>query len=211
MYKFVKIKRGKESGGTWYFVPRTEEQVLEHFNTVFAAEIKAGMQDRIDHSHYIEDKTSPDGGRWYTEHPVTPWARAVQVYLDLHGGNWAIAAAKLETETLNQRMASFRSGKTMYLDNGVVESRPCNEDEILEEMEKDTLEYPIETQFRFEDVRYMKWDMPDLRIKGTHWYAKIGNRDVKDKDGNCKWDTIEEAHKAAEWFVEELNLRRYNR
>lgn len=204
MYKFLKVKRG-EGRGTWFFVPQTEAQVREHFKKIFGAEIKAGVQEHIRTSHFRPD------GSVYTEHPSTPWGRAVQVYLDLHGGHWLAAAVQLENETLFQRLDSFREGKTMYLDNGVVESRPCDGDTIVEECEKDSLEYPVESQYRLEDVRYMKWDMPDLRVKGTHWYAKIGNRDVKDKDGNMKWDTKEEAEKAAEWFVTELNYKRYNR
>lgn len=55
----------------------------------------------------------------------------------------------------------------------------------------------------------MKWDMPGLKIKGTHWYAKIGNMDIKDEKGNMKWDTKEEAEKAAWKFVENLNFKRY--
>jgi len=43
-------------------------------------------------------------------------------------------------------------------------------------------------------VRYIKWP------EGKHWYAKIGNLDVK-VDGKMKWDTKEEAEKAVKKFV----------
>ena len=99
----------------------------------------------------------------------------------------------------------------MYLDNGVVETRMLPDDEIVEERYEGTLVYPVETQVRLEDVRYMQWNMPDMNIKGTHWYAKIGKTDIVDKDGNMKWDTKGEAEKAAEWFIyNKMQWRRYN-
>ena len=55
----------------------------------------------------------------------------------------------------------------------------------------------------------MKWDMPSLNIKGVHWYAKIGNEDVRDKAGNMKWNTKEEAEEAARWFCQYLNWKHY--
>lgn len=51
------------------------------------------------------------------------------------------------------------------------------------------------------DVRYMQWNIHGN--KGTHWYAKIGNLDIKDKDGNMKWDTKPEAENAARWYITE--------
>ena len=45
----------------------------------------------------------------------------------------------------------------------------------------------------------MQWNM--LGNKGTHWYAKIGKRDIHDSEGNMKWDTKEEAENAAEWYL----------
>ncbi len=99
----------------------------------------------------------------------------------------------------------------MYLDNGVVETRLVADDEIVEERFEDKLVYPIESHVRLEDVRYIQWNMPDLNIKGTHWYAKLGKRDVVDKDGNMKWNTKAEAEKAAEWFIEnKIAFKRYN-
>lgn len=210
-YRFVKIKRGTEKSGNWYLNPRTEEQVVEHFKTIIGAEIRDGIKDYTKSLHKIEDSSKPEGFFIYHEHPVTPWSRAVEPYWHLNGGMWIEASIKLENELYIQRLESFRSGKEMYLDNGVVETRLVDGDEIIEERFEDTLKYPEESSIRLEDVKYMKWDMPDLHIKGTHWYAKIGKRDIVDKDGNMKWDTKEEAEKAAEWFIyTKLQYKRYN-
>ena len=144
----------------------------------------------------------PIGAYYISSDPTSP--------ATLFGGTWVEAATRLENETLNNRLLDFRNGKESYFDNGVVETRMCDGDEIVEECIKDELVYPEEAHCRLEDVRYMRWDMPDLKIKGTHWYAKLGRFDVKDKDGNMKWDTKEEAEKAAEWFVDQQQYKRYN-
>ena len=54
----------------------------------------------------------------------------------------------------------------------------------------------------------MQRDVPGFP-KDKHWYAKIGNMDVRDEAGNMKWDTKEEAVKAAEWFCQYLNWKTY--
>ena len=210
-YRFVKIRRKGSDKTNWYFNPRSEEQLLEHFKKIFGAEIRDGVRDHIRGTHLKKDPHGSDKPWVIHDHPSTPWARAVDVYWQLHGGLWIDAATRLENETLQQRLKSFRSGKVMLLDNGVVETRICDGDEILEDVEKDAIEYPVECGARLEDVRYMKWDMPDFHIKGTHWYAKIGKQDIVDKDGNTKWDTRAEAENAAKWFLEhKFTWKRYN-
>jgi len=211
-YHFVKIKRkGGNENGCWYFHPQTEEQLIEHFKKVIGGEIKAGIDDWVKSSHKIADSSKPEGYWIYHAHPVTPWSRVVTSLLEIEGGTFLDASVKLENQLLNQRVSTFRRGKDMYLDNGVVETRLLSDDEIVEERYEDNLIYPVETHVRLEDVRYMQWNMPDLNIKGTHWYAKIGKTDIVDKDGNMKWDTKAEAEKAAEWFIyTKMQWKRYN-
>ena len=109
----------------------------------------------------------------------------------------------------------------MYFDNGVIETRMVNGDEIVDEVVKDNLEFPIEEQYRLEDVRYMQWGKMDYlalglpesckNYGGNHWYAKIGKLDIKDKDGNMKWNTKAEAESAAKWFIEnKVSWKRYS-
>ena len=210
-YRFVKIKRKGSENGTWYFNPRTEEQLEEHFQKIIGAEIRDGVQDYVRGCKQVADSSKPDGYWTYHAHPITPWGRAVEGYLGIDGGMWVVASAKLENELHQQRINSFKTGKDMYLDNGVVETRLTADDEITDEVFAESLQYPTEAGARLEDVRYMQWNMPDLRIKGTHWYAKLGKRDVTDKDGNMKWDTKAEAEAAAKWFIEnKVSYKRYN-
>ncbi len=221
MYKFVKIQRKGSKDGHWFFKPETEEQVVEHFKKIFGSEIRDGVHDHIEHSHLVPDKSEPNGSWVYTEHAITPWAKAVDVYKEVWHCSWIEAAVRLENETLNNRVRDFRKGHEMYLDNGVVETMMVDDDEIVDEVVKDSLEFPIEEQYRLEEVRYMQWGKMDYlelglpesckHYGGNHWYAKIGKLDIKDKDGNMKWNTKAEAEAAAKWFIEnKVSYKRYN-
>lgn len=75
-----------------------------------------------------------------------------------------------------------------------------DEFEIAETVESEKFAYLTKNNWCLDDVRYMQWNM--LGNRGTHWYAKIGNRDITDKDGNMKWNTKKEAETAAKWFID---------
>lgn len=222
MYKFVKIKRKGSDDGHWYFKPDSEEQVVEHFKKIFGAEIRDGVRDHVENSHLIKDKSNPEGYSVYTEHPITPWAKAVEPIMHIFRCSWIEAAIRLENDTINSRVRDFHkySGE-IYLDNGVVETMMVDGDEIVDEVVKDSLEFPIEEQYRLEEVRYMQWGKMDYlalglpesckNYGGNHWYAKIGKLDIKDKDGNMKWNTKSEAEAAAKWFIDnKISNNRYN-
>jgi len=199
MYKFVKIRstlhdsKGKEF---WYFVPNSIEQVQEHFQKIFGKEISAGVKDKF-------------GTIEVNKHPETAWRYGVDTLNRFSGNPWIIDAVNLENQVLHNRINDFLKFGEIFLANGVQQLMVDERfHEKVEEIECEELIYPREEQFHFEDVRYMQWDLPGFP-KGEHWYAKVGDMDVKDKEGNMKWNTKEEAMKAAEWFCQELNWKTY--
>ena len=56
----------------------------------------------------------------------------------------------------------------------------------------------IERESDIKKIRTFKWPA------GKHFYAKIGNIDVVDKNGEVKWNSDIQARKAAKWFIENL-------
>lgn len=196
-YKFVKIRpKNSDKNGFWYFVPNSIEQVQEHFNKIFGQEIKAGVKDKF-------------GTIEFNKHPETAWRHAVDITNMFSGNPWVVDAVNLENQILHNRINDFLKYGDIYLADGVQQFMYRDDIfEITEEIESEILSYPREAQFHLEEVRYMQWDVPGFP-KGEHWYAKIGNLDIKDKDGNMKWNTKEEAEKAAEWFCQELNWKTY--
>lgn len=198
MYRFVKIRPKDIPGkkGVWYFVPNSIEQVQEHFTKIFGQEISAGVKDKF-------------GSIMENKHPETAWRCGVDILNRFSGNPWVVDAVNLENEVLHNRIDDFLKYGDIYLADGVQQFM-YREDmfEIIEDIECEMLSYPREAQYHFEEVRYMQWEVPGYP-KGEHWYAKIGNMDVRDKDGNMKWNTKEEAMKAAEWFCQELNWKSY--
>ncbi len=204
-YRFRKVKLPNWNEGMWFFCPQHITDVLDHFNIIIKREITAATQE------YVRDAVVTPSGAVLHPHPDTPFGVGVTVLADTFKIPWAEAAVKLENQTLQDRLNAYRDSKYIhiYLGDGITWFTEHNgmEIEILEEVFLDELVYPVKKIFDYSDVRYMKWDIPGLSIKGTHWYAKVGNMDVIDKNGKMKWDTEAEALRAAEWFVDNYNRK----
>lgn len=70
-----------------------------------------------------------------------------------------------------------------------------DEIKILEKLEKDEMIWPDDNRY---GIRILKWP------QGKHYYAKVGNRDVEDNKGNCKWNTAKQAEKWAKKFQKRI-------
>lgn len=195
-YKFVRIhKKNSDDYGVWYLKPETVQDVIDHWKTVCAREISEDVRHRISGAAYGED------GAVMFPHPVTEFGMAVQAFCQATNQVYALGMLELENEAYRSRIESLKKGQEIYLPEGmkvlILDDRFF---EITEEVESESLDYPTMKNWTMDDVRYMQWNM--LGNKGTHWYAKVGKRDVVDKEGNMKWDTRNQAEKAAEWFLE---------
>ena len=79
--------------------------------------------------------------------------------------------------------------------------------DVIDEVGRLALEFPVEQIFTYDDIRIMKWDIPGMSIKGTHYYAKVNKFDVIGPDGAMKWNTAAEAIKAGQWWVDQYNRK----
>lgn len=188
MYKFIKIKVNGWTKGQWYFQPQSLRDINDFFDTVVRSEIQTGLHDaeegmfRLGAGHY-----------------KSVWAQGVAIFQEYGGGcGWALASTELENKTYQDRIDEFLDGKKPLFSNGMQWLNMSCVDEVLEEVEKDELIFPVE--YSIENVRYMQWGLP--HNKGKHWYAKIENMDIRDEVGNMKWDSKKEAEEAAKWFIE---------
>jgi hypothetical protein len=108
------------------------------------------------------------------------------------GESFLGAACSIHSEMFFHQMRLISEGNTVYIrkcgsyvfDNGT-------RYEILESKESDVLRFPDSEK----TVRFMQWP------GGRHWYAKYGEEDVK-VDGELKWDTKEQAERAAKKWIE---------
>lgn len=69
---------------------------------------------------------------------------------------------------------------------------------IVETKELEELVYPDNKK-----IRYLQWP------NGRHWYAKIGDTDIR-VDGVMKWDSRSEAEAAVKKYLSTLDKRDYN-
>lgn len=186
-YHFVKYNN------IWYLKPETRQDIIDHYSIILKREYEEGFKDRISSTHLGKNNEV------YIEHPTTSWAKAVEIYMQIWNLSWVMAAHKLETETINNRLNMFDNGCPLYLINGLTSFVPNVTIDLQDECWKDTLEYPKPDTYTTNDIRYMQWK------DGSHWYAKIGKYDVVDENGNQKWNTRNEAINAAYVFLKTLN------
>jgi hypothetical protein len=59
--------------------------------------------------------------------------------------------------------------------------------------------FSIDNKYTIKDIKIKKW------WGGKHYYAKVGNIDVKDDDGNVKWNTEQYAYDMSVKFMNFLN------
>lgn len=205
MYTFRKIKLAGWDKPQWYLLATSITDVLDHFNTVCKREIADGCKE------YVEESIITKNGDIWHPHPDTPWGVGVDVLANTLNIPWVEAAVRLENETLQDRLNTYRDNKCVHLylaDNLTYFGEYDGMDiEVLEEMYMQELEYPITHVFTYDDIRTMKWDIPGMHIRGTHYYAKVGKYDVIGPDGSMKWDTESEAMRAGMWWVDEYNRK----
>lgn len=207
MYAFRKIKLAGWNKPQWYLLATSITDVIDHFNTICRREIKAGCKEYVENSIFTPDIP----GGVYHPHPNTPWGVGVDVLASTLNIPWVEAAVRLENETLQDRLNTYRDDKCihLYLADGLTYfgEYAGMDVEVLEVMHTQELEYPIDKIFTYEDIRTMKWDIPGMNIRGTHYYAKVGKFDVIGPDGSMKWDTEYEAMAAGMWWVDEYNRK----
>lgn len=201
-FKFARVHRkGTAEYGVWYFKPQSIDDVELHWRTICGAEIKKHVQERFEKSVLVER----NGKDPYisTPHPTTHFGMGVEAYLQVVNGNYALGMLELENIAYKTRVESYMKGDDIYLANGMtvymIDDRLF---EIAETIETDKFAFPTKKEWSLDDVRYMQWNM--LGNTGDHWYAKIGNRDIYDNNGNMKWDLKEDAEKAAKWFIDNV-------
>lgn len=187
-YTFCKIKnKGSKEPANWYLLADSLDVINEHWKTYAASFMKEGTKMYLDSLRGC-----------HLGHFSNNFAFAVQVYQESKKCSPMEALVYIENETLQTRLKLYADGEVFYLDKGLTCLVQKGSIEVVETIEKDTLLFPDEESLSMDNVRYLKWGE---QYNGFHIYAKIGNLDVVDKNGNQKWSSYEEAHKAAEWFV----------
>lgn len=185
-YTFVKIKSKMDGKENWYFHPKDELQVIEHWYKYPASVIKEGTQIMV--RKVLKTVLG---------HSRNNFEIAVEAFMSATGCDLRMALVSVENKTFNSRIKSI--GKHAIFLNHDLQVLLFDErvSEIVDTVDMNSLTFPDEQKPKLEDVRILMWP------GGSHYYAKIGSLDVTDEHGNQKWNTHGEALKAAEWYIKE--------
>lgn len=201
-YEFVRFKdlaTGEESH-KWWFAAKTASQVMEHAEKFF----KPTMQEGFNSAAHDAIEAIKHGGA-FMKHPIDVAASAIESITEIKGYERSSPLALFDTAnellltTIKGRLKTIGKGEVVYLEDGVRQFGYTSKNpyfEIIERYYSDKLEYPDFKKPTLDDVRFIQWD------GGEHWYAKINKEDIVDEIGRQKWNTKDEAEKAAKWYIE---------
>ena len=200
-YEFVRfrtIETGEESH-KWWFAAKTARQVIEHAKKFFKPTMQEGYNSA---AHDAVEAIFKYGG--IMKHATNELASSIQTITEIKGFKRSSTLALFDTANellltaIKGRLKDIDKGEAVYLEDGVrqfgyTSKNPCFE--IVETYYSDKLEYPDFKKPTLDDVRFIQWN------GGKHWYAKVNKEDVTDEFGRQKWNTKDEAEKAAKWYI----------
>ena len=201
-YEFVRFKSlttGEESH-KWWFAAKTAKQVMEHAEKFFKPTMQEGFNESAHNA--IEGIFRRNG---FMPHPTSEVSASIESITLIKGFERTSPFALFDTANellltaIKGRLKDIDRGEAVYLEDGVRQFGYTSKNpyfEIIETYYSDKLEYPDFKKPTLDDVRFIQWD------GGEHWYAKVNKEDIVDKFGNQKWNSKDEAEKAAKWYIE---------
>lgn len=209
MYKFIKYKTTYPVGETyisgWCFEPQSIDDVLEfslkYTKGLAVTEFGNMLQSLVKCFNLESYEKYGFNTSWLFNHshPTSPFGIGMHLQLCVGNGLSILGAEeKLMKDMMDGRISAWNSGlRCFYPEDGF---RCISFDDrfstIYDEVYKDSIVFPDIDRPTIEDVNFMQWD------GGKHWYAKIGKIDVV-VNGEQKWNTKDEAIKAAKKFINE--------
>jgi hypothetical protein len=198
-YIFQKLQMKKVPKITgWYLViNNAEDLMIFHLSyDVFQSVISKAITEDFN------VKTWKDGLS-KQKHYSSEFGCGIDAVSKIRGTSFADTLKDLLINYHDRQFELIKQGYSiLFAPNGISYSVDRNNEiyTVLEIIVKDTPVFPECT-----DVHYSQFP------GGEHWYASVGCIDIKDKDGNIKWNTITEAEKATEWFLHGENGINYER
>ena len=127
-------------------------------------------------------------------------AGAVETAIGLYGSNKGLnvfeAVDRFRQQVISEQTSEINKGNTIVINkNGgyFVISNKAEQKVYKQWCKRDKIEFP---EFHKQDIRIERFPL------GNHWYAYIGNTQIRDGD-KLKWNSYEEAYKYASQFITE--------
>jgi len=184
MYKFVKVKSKGEDKVTYkeWFLLCTTIDLLRDF------------QEKIQSKNMLKGITSHLATQTTHSHPKNKLESIYNYYSEFTGECICQTIPKLEHTFYLKKLEYIRNkGAILIRESGSFMPFNPEEFQITDSAEKRELEYPSDTE-----IKIIRWP------GGTHYYAKVGNMDIVDQEGNQKWNTEKEARQKAKQYLRTL-------
>ena len=200
-YEFVRFKNlaTDEESHKWWFAAKTARQVIEHAKKFFKPTMQEGYNSA---AHDAVEAIFKYGG--IMKNATNDLASSIETITEIKGFKRSSPLALFDTANellltaIKGRLKDIDKGEAVYLEDGVRQFGYTSKNpyfEIVETYYSDKLEYPDFKKPTLDDVRFIQWN------GGKHWYAKVNKEDVTDEFGGQKWNTKDEAEKAAKWYI----------
>lgn len=200
-YEFVRFKNlaTDEESHKWWFAAKTARQVIEHAKKFFIPTMQEGYNSV---AHDAVEAIFKYGG--IMKHATNEVASSIETITEIKGFKRSSPLALFDTANellltaIKGRLKDIDKGEAVYLEDGVRQFGYTSKNsyfEIVETYYSDKLEYPDFKKPTLDDVRFIQWN------GGKHWYAKVNKEDVTDEFGRQKWNTKDEAEKAAKCYI----------
>jgi hypothetical protein len=186
MYTFVKIKNTYNNLNIVYkyvLEAHSVNDIIEHTKKYLYPQIEDGIQDSI------------TGSR---SHPSTMWRSATEQLARINEVSLMDSSIQLENCIIQGKVKNLLKFGKIYLSKNGSYFLPSKTMKIVATKKCETLDYP-DNFFTKKDIKISKWP------KGIHWYVRIGEADVREKDGTNKWLSYNRAMEVACSYLEVLN------
>ena len=189
---FVKLRDMRFIPGIeypWLLKVTSVEQLLVYETLIQKSRIIKAITETLDSREFQYAACIASGP--LKNHTINRLTYPILFRAENKGLNVINATVDLFDEIFRDKLKALNKYDCLYIQPCGSYFFPSDTHVILKTKELDKCIFPDENE-----IQYIKWP------NGKHWYAKVGNKDVK-VDGIMKWNTKEAAEEAVKTFMKE--------
>lgn len=185
-FTFVLKDKGTKKQGWWLKITNVDE-LFDYYEKTMATRNSRVLENYIYGKEW--NPNSVEHAPHYKEAPIT---QDIVIYGANNNHNILQAITEFQAMVISNQLKGLRENGAIYINKLGGYHSSDTTDKEFSEIHKSKLVFP-------------EYDRKDIRISrfpyGNHYYAHVGNVEVKDGD-KIKWNTYEEAYRQAEKYLE---------
>ena len=165
------------------------DQLLEYEELVGFSRMRKAFSETFNSREY-QEAACIDGD--LKDHSVNSLTPVLILRAQKFGTSLVAATADFANEVFNNKVRALEKYGCIYIQSCGSYMTSSKTHKVIETKELEELVYPDNKK-----IRYLRWP------NGQHWYAKIGDTDIR-VDGEMKWDSREEAEEAVKKYLRSI-------